>query len=1313
MTKKVICSITGLILCLALVPIRAEGDRSPTPLTERLAEVNAVYAVVNTNDGGAGSLRQAIINANGSIGPDMITFNIAGPAPYTISPLTPLPPLTDMAGTLIDGLSQPGAAPGANPPSTAVLQIILDGSLAGAADGLVIQSSNNIIQGLVISHFQQNGIYIHGTYEAAVNLIYCNFIGTDLSGTADHGNGTNPAALWGGVYIDNMPGGSAFSNTIDANLISGNYAEGVSIIGPRLPGDVYGNTVLRNYIGTDLTGALDLGNDHDGVCLSEGTHDNKVSHNLISGNNYDGVGINGFNNVQYAAPPIQTYLNIVDSNIIGLDISASVALPNSNHGVAVGTYGPSFWGCADRNRIGPDNIIAHNGGNGVGVWEDGVNNFNADQNQITINSIYDNSGLGIDLVNNGVTPNDLGDLDIGPNQELNFPVITTVTYAAGTTNITGTVNIDTPPNQALVEIFRARPDPTGYGEGALYLGNAIPDAFGNWTFATLALAQGDDVTATTTDVNRNTSEFCANMKVPGTPATDTCEYYKAPYPDYAPFGMPDFDQKQNGWFIPAVPTPKWTHCGPVALADCLWWFDSKFETNTTPPPAVIDNYPLVINFTGTLVDDHDATNVIPFVDTLAKYALTNIGGSGTTVQNLATAAQGWIDSVGLSQWYTVRLFPIDPAFGFDSIKQWVLASQDVILLIGFWQETGAGLCERIGGHYVTVAGTCTDVVDSALCISDPFYDRNEGEPPAGSAHGPGVHNNAANVSGPHGTIHHDRYDVIPAGCMPMQAPPFSVELANYPITPADAAQFQGLNLFDPAIPGMTPMGTPIHTIIEFAIVICPVPDSDGDGIPDPNDNCPHTYNPDQLDTDQDGVGDACDNCPFKYNPDQADVDADGVGDVCDNCINIPNPTQVDTDRDGFGDLCDNCSSIYNPGQEDIDLDGYGNACDPDYPVYYKPGYPDYAPNGMPDIDEKQMPWTNGMQWTHCGPVAVANCLFWFDSKYQFLINPASPPPPAINDDFRLITTLAPAMIDDHDPGNVQPVVNALAAGMATGPAGTDINQMLAYLNAYLVGLGLDDSFEVNIYPQPQWDLIRDEVKRSQDVIMLLGFWQPDMSVPGGWSRIGGHFVTAAGVDTSGPVINPAVYISDPYFDLLEGDPPAPMHPAAVHNDLALVSGPHGTNYHDGYQVAPSGSPGGVFGLPGYPIAAGQGYPVQFNGLNCPPEFLVLQRSWLGGPINTEIEYILTICPKENCDCIPGDANGSTTFNILDVSYIINYLYKHGPAPTPYALCSGDANCNCAINIIDVSYLINALYKSGPKPCTCAQWLAICGSPLRQ
>ena len=105
------------------------------------------------------------------------------------------------------------------------------------------------------------------------------------------------------------------------------------------------------------------------------------------------------------------------------------------------------------------------------------------------------------------------------------------------------------------------------------------------------------------------------------------------------------------------------------------------------------------------------------------------------------------------------------------------------------------------------------------------------------------------------------------------------------------------------------------------------PDSDGDGLLDPYDNCPSIANSDQADADGDARGNACDNCPAVANPSQVDSDADGKGDACDNCPSAYNPSQADTDADGRGNSCDNCITLANPGQQDADADSVGNACD--------------------------------------------------------------------------------------------------------------------------------------------------------------------------------------------------------------------------------------------------------------------------------------------------------------------------------------------------------------------------------------------------
>jgi len=127
-------------------------------------------------------------------------------------------------------------------------------------------------------------------------------------------------------------------------------------------------------------------------------------------------------------------------------------------------------------------------------------------------------------------------------------------------------------------------------------------------------------------------------------------------------------------------------------------------------------------------------------------------------------------------------------------------------------------------------------------------------------------------------------------------------------------------------------------------------------------------------------------------------------------------------------------------------------------------------------------------------------------------------------------------------------------------------------------------------------------------------------------------------------------------------------------------------------------------LPGYLIGT---TPIEFDSL------AVGETPFSTVPLTGTLSLDGTLTFTSNkpdfvCDCFPGDANNSGNLNILDVTYLINYLYKGGPAPMPYPLCNGDANCNCAVNILDATYLINYLYIMGQPPCTCEEWMAACG-----
>ncbi|GEM_PF-5188759 len=67
----------------------------------------------------------------------------------------------------------------------------------------------------------------------------------------------------------------------------------------------------------------------------------------------------------------------------------------------------------------------------------------------------------------------------------------------------------------------------------------------------------------------------------------------------------------------------------------------------------------------------------------------------------------------------------------------------------------------------------------------------------------------------------------------------------------------------------------------------------------------------------------------------------------------------------------------------------------------------------------------------------------------------------------------------------------------------------------------------------------------------------------------------------------------------------------------------------------------------------------------------------------------------NQNSIPGDANGDCGVNILDISFLINYIYKGGQIPQ--SLGAGDINGDCKNNILDAAFLVSYLYKGGPIP----------------
>jgi hypothetical protein len=518
------------------------------------AHAATTITVTSNADAGANTLRQAIIDANDDLSPDPVTIAFAiGTGAVSIAPTTELPAI--LRAVVIDGTTQPGFD------DTPLVEIRGD-SMPDGFNGLFFHShSGSTVRGLVINRFTHSTMTFNGGFGIDIasgsndHLIAGNYLGTDATGAAAAANSR------GGLQARGSNVTIGGTTAADRNVISGNGGRGVLFLAGT------GSTVVGNYIGLDAAGTTAIPN-LDGVDIFAPAADvtiggtNAGERNVITSSS-SGVAVfsaagttvrgnligtdasgtvlvadPGFSGVGlFAAGATAIELNVIGGttstgifvqggshdvtilgNNIGVDASGTIALPLTGYGVAVQGDSPSPTDVTIGGiSPGEGNVITNCT---TGVQASGGTTFPMG---VTVrgNGITGNSQLGIDI---GATDNDADDSDDGPNGLQNFPVLTAAGASATDITIDGTL---TSVASATYEVdFYASPsaDPSGFGEGATYLGSVtVPiDGTGTATFGVtlpVVVTPGAVITATATDAGGNTSEFSAALT--STAATTT------------------------------------------------------------------------------------------------------------------------------------------------------------------------------------------------------------------------------------------------------------------------------------------------------------------------------------------------------------------------------------------------------------------------------------------------------------------------------------------------------------------------------------------------------------------------------------------------------------------------------------------------------------------------------------------------------------------------------------------------------------------------------------------------------------------------
>ncbi len=338
--------------------------------------------------------------------------------------------------------------------------------------------SNQPNLGDVISGNKEGGLKAGGSI-----TIEGNYVGTDATGEVALGNqGGFP-----GIYTSQDVGGApVLSTIIENNVVAANTSGGIAVEGSSQE-SLATCSITNNRIGTDSSGTVAIGNGQAGLLLASVANASIVG-NVISAN---AVGL------QYSGFSTLPQNGVIAGNMIGTDVTGQVALGNTGPGIILDDAQTNLIGAA--GSAGSANVIAYNGGDAIDVVGGG-------QDQISLNSIFNNGGAAIKLTSQAhpVAP----------------PVMT---FAPGSGNGTLSGTLTGSPNLAYtIQIFSNAVAPAvGHEQGQTFVGalTVNTDGSGEGTFS--VIKPNSFYTATATDPSGNTSEFAAATTAQALPASQT------------------------------------------------------------------------------------------------------------------------------------------------------------------------------------------------------------------------------------------------------------------------------------------------------------------------------------------------------------------------------------------------------------------------------------------------------------------------------------------------------------------------------------------------------------------------------------------------------------------------------------------------------------------------------------------------------------------------------------------------------------------------------------------------------------------------